>query len=500
MNRIAIVLVLLIAASCSGPEADPTTTSTTAEPPTAVTSSTTTTTATTVPSEPAAIESLLGVGDTLYPNLGNGGYDVQHYTVDLTFDPEADTINVLVSIESVATLSLEAFSLDFVGFDITDITVDGNNASFERRDEELIITPPAILAAGETFTTTVAYNGQPTPFRSAALPFDVGWKTDRDGVAYVVSEPDGAHSWLPVNDHPTDKATYTFQLTVPDPLIAAANGTLVETITDLGWATWVWESNDPMASYLATVVVGNLSIIPDEPSTTVSGIPVRNVIPDDLSAQSLATLAKHGEMIAHFEDVFGPYPFEAYGLAVVDGFEAALENQTLSIFGRDMVDVPQFFETVTVHEPAHQWFGNSISPADWSDIWLNEGFATYSEWLWLEHTRGESVAAATIQGERNAIASAGVPPPGTPPADDLFNWSVYTRGGLVLHALRVEMGDDAFFELLRTYVERYTNDAVSTEEFIELAESVAGRDLTPLFDAWLYGESVPQLPESSRDS
>ena len=205
----------------------------------------------------------------------------------------------------------------------------------------------------------------------------MGWLTDVDGVSYVVAEPDAARSWLPVNDHPLDKATYTFMITVPDPLVAAANGILVETITDLGWATWVWESQSPMASYLATVIIGDLAIVSDEPSTELAGTPIRNVIPDDLSPGSLATLELHGEMIRFFETIFGPYPFEAYGLAVVEGFEAALENQTLSIFGRFMVDFPQFFETVMVHELAHQWFGNSVSPADWGDIWLNEGPPSY---------------------------------------------------------------------------------------------------------------------------
>ena len=458
-------------------------------------STTTASSTTTVVQPPRDIEDLLGLGDTRYPGLGNGGYDVEHYTIDLTFDPTPNTINALVLIDATATESLEAFSLDFVGHEVSAVTIDGSEVAFQRRDGELIIEPAAMIASGQTFQTSVSYSGTPAPVRSMALPFDLGWRTDPSGVAYVVSEPDGGRSWLPLNDHPSDKATYTFMITVPDPLIAAANGTLVERITDLGWATWVWESPEPMASYLATVVIGDLAIVEDTNGTAVSGVAIRNVLPDDLSAASLDVLSTQGEMISFFEQIFGEYPFATYGIAVVDGFEAALENQTLSIFGRDMVDFPGFFEIVLVHELAHQWFGNSLTPGDWGDVWLNEGFATYAEWLWIEHTRGESAMLSTIRGSRNQMAlAADLEPPGNPPADDLFSGSVYIRGGLVLHALRIQIGDEAFFETLLSYTSRYRDGVVRTSDFVAVAESVSGQDLGDLFDRWLYGESVPELP------
>ncbi|MDJ0664527.1 MAG: M1 family metallopeptidase, partial [Acidimicrobiia bacterium] len=451
-RRIASILaLLLLAGACSSPESatvdttltEPTATSTTTTAPPTTTTTTTTTTAT-----PTPAEALVGVGDSLYPDLGNRGYDVGHYTVDLTYDPDTNELNAQVQIEATATATLQGIGLDFIGFEVTKVEIGGETVPFTRTDDKLLVESPQVIAIGESFTTTVTYRGEPAPFNSQAIPLEMGWLTDQSGVSYVVAEPDAGRSWLPVNDHPLDKATYTFMITVPDPLVAAANGILVETITDLGWATWVWESQSPMASYLATVVIGDLEIVPDDGSTARAGVPIRNVIPDDLSAGSLATLQLHGEMVEFFETVFGPYPFEAYGLAVVDGFAAALENQTLSIFGRFFVDSPQFFETVMVHELAHQWFGNSVSPADWGDIWLNEGFATYAEWLWLEHQRGEAAMLATIRGERNRMALSPLPPPGSPPANDLFNASVYIRGGLVLHALRTTVGDEVFFEIL----------------------------------------------------
>ncbi|MDJ0952709.1 MAG: M1 family metallopeptidase [Acidimicrobiia bacterium] len=500
-----LIVVVAIAAACSSADEPAATDAVPAEstqpaPATTAEPSPTTTTAASAATEPAEIEDLLGVGDSLYPTLGNRGYDADHYTIDLTFDPEPNTINALVEIEATATLAIQSFSLDFIGFETTRVTVDDVEVDFERRDNKLIVHSPTVIPAGEAFTVAVAYEGTPTPMRSEALPFTGGWLTDSKGVSYVIAEPDGARTWYPVNDHPTDKATYTFMITVPDPLIAAANGTLVETITDLGWATWVWESAEPMASYLATVIVGDRDIVEDTASTSLAGIPVRNVLPDDLSEASLEVLAKHGEMIAFFETIYGPYPFAAYGIAVVDDFDAALENQTLSIFGRFFVDIPQFFEIVMVHELAHQWFGNSVTPADWGDIWLNEGFATYAEWLWIEHTAGEAAMLSQIAVERDRMAVSALPPPGSPPSDDLFNASVYIRGGLVLHALRVEVGDEAFFAIVREYADTYRNDVVTTNDFITLAESISGQDLDDLFDKWLYGEDVPELPRQGANS
>lgn len=494
-RRIVFFIALALLGACSSTEEPAAESSTTTSaPPTTTTATTSTTTTAVVDIEPVPVDDILGIGDSLYPELGNEGYDVQHYNIDLTYDPDAMSISALVDIEALATMDIQSFSLDFVGFDITNTLLDGEPVEHERRENELIIHAGEPIPYGTTFTVSVAYNGTPAPVLSQALPFYVGWLTDSRETSYVIGEPDGGRSWLPLNDHPRDKATYTFAITVPDPLVAAANGVLVDTITDLGWATWVWESNDPMASYLATVIIGRLNLEEDAAATALSGVEVRNLIPDDLSAGSLDTLRLNGEMIEFFSEIFGPYPFEAYGIAVVEDFEAALENQTLSIFGRYMVDFPGFFETVMAHELAHQWFGNSVSPADWGDVWLNEGFATYAEWLWLEHTKGEDAMLATIAGNRDAMAISALDPPGTPPADDLFNASVYVRGGLVLHALRVEVGDDAFFEILRSYADKYRYSVATTEEFIALAEQISGQDLGRLFDAWLYGRDVPALP------
>ncbi len=430
-----------------------------------------------------------GVGDSYYPGLGNGGYDVQHYDLDLAYDADG-SIEADAIITAVATQNLSGFNLDFVGWEIDELTIDGNDAPLRRDGAELVIYP-YVIPNGDHFTIEISYHGTPAPMQSAALPVEIGWLTGPDGEQFVVAEPDAAHSWFPANDHPTDKATFSFTITVPNGFMGAANGERTLVVESETTATYHWSMDAPMAPYLATVVIGRgWQIVADPVSTEDAGLPVRNVLPSDLVENPPAALEQTGQMINVLEEAFGPYPFDRYGIVVVDGFQHALESQTLSVFGRAMVDAP-FFEYVLVHELAHQWFGNSVSVAEWSDIWLNEGFATFSELLWVEHLYGPGAYREEVVNRTDAARVAEYGPPATPPPNDLFNGSVYQRGALVLVALRDEIGDDAFFATLRTYAERYANDNASTDDFIAIAEEISDRDLDDLFAAWLYDEELP---------
>ena len=507
---IAVVVVAAASAACSGSDAsDPTTTTApvaaTTTLPTASTASTTSSTSTSTPpettaapeaaSEPAAAGAA-GIGDPFYPDLGNGGYDVDRYLLELDFDPVTTDLVATTTIESTATMDLARFNLDFAGFEISSLLIDGVPVEYEREGSELVVEPPAAIPAGSPFTTTVSYAGRPEPVASRAIPFGMGWQSTASGHHYVVAEPDAAHSWFPTNDHPRDKATYTFRITVPEAVTAAANGTLVETVPTAGGAAWVWEMDDPMAPYLATIVIGDFEIVEDRASAEIAGVPVRNVLPPELAAAPPVAVQRQGEMIAFLADRFGPYPFATYGIAVVDDFGAALENQTLSIFGAGL----ESNEAIIIHELAHQWFGDGVSTYTWEDIWLNEGFASYAEWLWLEEQQGPEFLAVGISSERDRFAaaeesgSAAFPPPGSPPDDDLFNASVYRIGAMTLHALRLTVGDEAFFETLRTYFARYNESAATTADFIVVAEEVSGQDLGDLFDQWLYGDGIPEFP------
>jgi aminopeptidase N len=241
-----------------------------------------------------------------------------------------------------------------------------------------------------------------------------------------------------------------------------------------------------MASYLVQVVIGDLRF--DE-SVGPDGLTVRHAVDEDVPDEALVALDRTAEMIEGFEEMFGPYPFAAYGVAVVDEpLGVALETQTLTLVGLDTVSN----EGVLAHELAHQWFGNDVSPGSWRDIWLNEGFATSAEWLWTEGDGGPSVAGRA----REAAQAPGLDvPPGDPGPDELFADSVYLRGALTLHVLRHELGDEAFFDLLRDWIERYSGRNATSADFEGMASVAAGRDLAPLFDAWLRSPTLPDLVE-----
>ena len=442
------------------------------------------------------VHSRVGIGDEYYPFLGNPGYDVRHYELALDFDPGVNTLTARASIRAVALTTLSSFNLDFDRLTIASIRVDGEPVAFVLDDEELTIQPVAEIRAGAEFIVEIDYFGTPGPEPSDAIARRLGWFTAGDGSqAFVASEPDAAHTWFPSNDHPLDKATFRFSITVPEGLTAAANGVLtsVESPGD-GRVTWNWEMVHPMATYLATVVIGDFDIVPDPEAADVTHVPIRHVLPRGTTIESWPGLDAQGEMIAFLEELFGPYPFDVYGIVIVDDFGMALENQTLSIFG-SRVARSDAFEMALVHEVAHQWFGNSVSTGLWRDIWLNEGFAAYSEWLWVESARGREALESAIEAERARLSNVVLRPPGDPLSDDLFNLSVYRRGAMTLHALRLEVGDARFFEILRTYVDRFRGGTATTADFVAVAAEVVGAPAVgALLDSWLFDDDIPEFP------
>lgn len=426
------------------------------------------------------------LGDSYYPELGNGGYDALHYTIDLTWDDVINTIDGSVTMQARATQNLNAFNLDLIGLEVSTINVNDAAATFARKGRELTITPSESLSNGDTFEVVVAYSGEPEVQLDPAAPILLGWVRYEDGV-YVVSEPSAAAAWYPVNDHPLDKATYSFRITVPQPYVVAANGLLQKTIDNGATLTYVWEARDPIASYLVTVDIADYVI---DTSEGPNGLPIRNFFPRSDSEFYRREVEPTSDMIEYFSEVFGPYPFEAYGIVVAGDVGGALETQTLSVFAPGAVQ-----EGILAHELVHQWFGDSVSLKQWQDIWLNEGFAVYGTWLWYEHLEGSQVIDDITRDAYEYYANASLSPPGMPPSDELFSDSVYTGGALVLQALRARVGDDAFFRILRTYADRFRYGNASSADFIAVAEEIGAQDLEAFFNGWLYGDEVPDIPE-----
>jgi len=431
-----------------------------------------------------------GIGDDYFPTYGNGGYDVAGYDLDLRYDPKSGELTGKATITATATQDLSRFDLDLANLSASGVTIDGSVATSDQSGAELVVTPPVGIVKGQPFTLVVDYAGAPTTLDNKALG-EGGWlRTDNGG--FALGQPESASTWFPVNDHPSDKATFKLAMAVPDGLEVLSNGVPGPRDTADGWTTWTWSESSPMASYLATVVIGQYRIT----SSTHAGKPMIIGIPESLPANGAAaqSLERTGEIADYLATQFGPYPFNSYGGIVVNDarINYALETQTRPVYGSTFFRQNQN-TTVIAHELAHQWYGDSVALERWQDIWLNEGFATYAEWLWDEH-EGESTVRENFDREYRDLGDWSVPP-GNPGPTRIFGDAVYQRGAMTLQALRETIGDSAFFALLKSWAAEHRDGNATTDDFIAAAEqSAGGKDLGPLFQAWLFGTTKPPTP------
>ena len=430
-----------------------------------------------------------GLGDSLYPLLGNAGYDVLHYGIELDVDPAANTISALTTITALATEDLPAFNLDLSGLDVHSVTVDGLAAGFSRSDTELTVVPELAVAQGTEFTVDVDYSGSPEPITDPAIPFArLGWNW-QDGVVYTSSQPTGAMTWFPSNNHPSDKATYELRITVPQSTTAAATGLLIDETTADGATTTTWRMDDPMATYLAAVYIGDFERL-ERGRLNPDGPLLRDYVPRDSPPGVGEALAVAHDALRFFEELLGPYPFDAYGTLVLPFLlDVALENQTLPVHGPQLLN-----PGIIAHEAAHQWLGNAVSLEDWGDVWLNEGFATYLHMMFEADHAGYDFDRYMWQLYLE-LPFLAAEPPGAVHIDELFGPSVYVRGAMTLHALRLHAGDETFFEILRAHYERSAGGTTSTGEFLRIVAEFAGPEAVDLVESWLYDDTVPDLPQ-----
>ncbi|MFJ1810133.1 MULTISPECIES: M1 family metallopeptidase [unclassified Streptomyces] len=463
-----------------------------------------------------------GVGDPYFPKAGNGGYDVSHYGLTLAYTPEGNRLSGTAAVTARATEDLAAFDLDLAGMEVEAVTVEGGAAEFRRDGQELIVRPRDTLSEGETFEVRVRYSGSPRTITDSDGSKE-GWLRTGDG-ALALGEPNGSMAWFPGNHHPSDKASYDVAVTVPKGLTAVSNGELrSERRADDGRTTFTWHAAEPMASYVATVAIGRYTVTrptvtgasdadaetdtdtdteanaaPDtgagSGSATEGGLPVYVAVDPSQVAASRKVLARLPEVMEWAETNFGPYPFSSAG-AIVDrpeDVEYALETQNRPVYP----GAPDL-ETL-VHETAHQWFGDSVTPKNWQDMWLNESFATYAEWLWAEDEGGataeETFTKLYDHGEDEYEDLWAFPPAKPTTAANISDSPVYQRGAMVIHRIRTTVGDDAFYDIVQGWAAAHRHGNASTGDFTAYVEQQAPEDFTEIWADWLYGEGKPERP------
>ncbi|MFE3660206.1 M1 family metallopeptidase [Streptomyces sp. NPDC059165] len=438
----------------------------------------------------------LGIGDPLFPYLGNPGYDVLGYDVALAYrGSNTEPLDAVTKIMATATGRLERINLDFTQGTVRKVEVNGRRADFTTSGEDLVVTPRHAVDEGGALRITITHTSDPNGRRG-------GWVRTSDGLV-MAGQPDSAHRVFPCNDHPADKAMFTFRITTPAELTAVANGVRLAWFRTGGRTTWRYATAHPMATELAQVSIGASTVVHRKGP---HGLQLRDVVPTTEAEALEPWLAKTPGQIAWMEGKVGRYPLETYGLLIAKadtGFE--LETQTLSLFERSLftrTDLPQWYvESVMVHELSHQWFGDSVSPHRWSDLWLNEGHASWYEALYAEEHAQKSLENRMRDAytKSDAWRAAGGPPAApkkAAPGDQLglFRPVVYGGSALVLYALRQEIGQQAFERVERAWVTENKDRTATTDDYTALASRLSGRDLSGFFRAWLYGERTPRMP------
>ncbi|MCX5151262.1 M1 family metallopeptidase [Streptomyces sp. NBC_00320] len=440
----------------------------------------------------------LGIGDSLFPQLGNPGYDVLSYDLSFTYKDNKSPLDAVTVIDARALEPLERINLDFTHGTVASAEVNGEPAHFESAGEDLVLTPASPVAANVPLHIAIRHTSDP---RGIA---DGGWVPTDDGLA-MANQADAAHRVFPCNDHPADKAYFTFRITAPAGLTAVANGVpgALPAPRAAGSTTWTYRTLHPMATELAQVSIGASAVVE---GAGPHGLPLRHVVPTADRQRLEPWLKKTAGHVQWMEQHVGRYPFENYGVLIArakTGFE--LETQTLSLFENGLFSgagYPEWYvEAVMVHELAHQWFGDSVTPRTWSDLWLNEGHATWYEALYADGLGKYSMERRMREAYQRSDQwrAAGGPPAAPKPAAPgekigLFRPVVYDGAALVLYALRQEIGEKAFDWLERRWVAENRDGIAGTDDFVRLASEVAGRDLEAFLKPWLYGKTTPAMP------
>ncbi|MEQ6902827.1 M1 family metallopeptidase [Nocardioides sp. YIM 152588] len=426
--------------------------------------------------------------DSVYPEVGDPLVDALHYDLDLTWAPGDDLLTARETLTFRATADAQRIPLDFSDtFDVRTVEVDGAATGYTLDGHDLTID--SAVVADRTYEVVLAYAGTP---RAAEAPtsrsdFDdgVGWIVGEDHETWTLQEPYGAFTWYAVNDHPSDKALYDFTLTTDAPWTGVANGENTSSSVSGGLRTTTWHLAEPAASYLVTVAFDDFQVTE---MSSPSGVPIQIWAPADGDPTPGET-GYAPQAMAWLEARLGPYPFDTFGI-VINAGESGMETQTMVTLG----DTPYATSAaVVIHELAHQWYGDTVTPADWSDVWMNEGMAMYLQGTWEAQQEGISVAEKLDSwADAEAADRADAGPPGDYDPDDFGSGNIYYGPALMWHELREMVGQRRFARMLRDWPADQENDTADREEYLGWIEEETGEELDDFFDAWLLSPTTPE--------
>ena len=428
------------------------------------------------------------VADPLYPEKGNAGLDVLHYGLKLDWQPASKVLTGVATLRIRPVADAPRITLDFTGLTVDKVTVDGKPVTGAVEKAKLVVSAPVV--AEQPVTLTVAYHGTPKPVTMPSNRGDasegIGMRSDKSGVLWTMQEPWGALTWYPANEHPSDEALYDMAVTVPAGWMAAGHGTPGAVEGD----TYHYKSTDPVAAYVSALAVDRYRKVEQ---TGPHGLKLTYFVLPKTDDTWLLSLRKSPTMITWLEQRLGRYPYPTAG-ALMNGSESAMETQQMLSMGRKAIpaDEAGYFEQVLVHEYAHQWFGNTVTPRTWTDLWLSEGFATYFEYLYQQDREKFSDADLEEYLRReDAELRAEVGPPGKPKAGTFAESNVYLCPAAMLKELNDALGDKAFFALATAWAQKNRNTNQDRAGFIAFVNKQTGKDFTKLINTWLDSPKTP---------
>jgi hypothetical protein len=418
------------------------------------------------------------------------GFDITKYVINLQINTGTHFISGMVEAQVTpeAPITFIEYELEGDSLLVSQVLLNDAPVAFTHMDGIIHIPlPPAVR---DPFVTKVFYSGIPS--RSPS-PYNIGMIFTPASV-YTLSNPDAGRYYWPSYDHPWDKALVDWNITVRSDWLAAANG-IRTGITDNGNGTRThhWTSASPIATY----VMGFAAAPYTEFNQQAGTLPIQNfILPNQLNNAQF-DFANVPAMIAFFSSVYGPYPFEKYGHMVVPmATYAAMEHQTMTTFGAQYLTGDQQYESIVAHELTHQWYGNLVTPITMREVWLKESFATYSEFLWEAFHHGWQAGCDYLRDniQQYFISwenSNGAHTIFDPEYNLMFAPPTYEKSASVLHMLRLKMGNDDFFNFIRSILLAYPGGNINTAEFVDLAEQASGQDLTQFFQQWIYSPGIP---------